>query len=128
MGMRRFLVGSLLVSAIVLGTAATGSAAPTKGETLDFTCGDASVTVQLPPGAGIVAWATDGAMYHVKSFEMRIYRGEFTTEPDAVPLVEVGQSYGNRNGQGEATACTWRGYNPDHNATAFQYLTVTSRD
>ena len=66
-------------------------------------------------------------MYHLKSAELRIYRGEFAIEPDTDPLLEFSQSFGNRNGQGEAMERSSRGYNPDHNATAFEYVTVTSR-
>ena len=126
-GMRRLIVGGFVTSAIVLGTAVTGGAIPTKGETLVLTCGDASVTVETSPGGGVASWDTDGAMYHLKTFELRIYRGEFATEPDTEPLLEFSQSYGNRNGQGEATECTFRDYNPDHNATAFEYVSVTSK-
>ena len=116
-----------VMTAMVLGTAAPGGAVPTKGETSVLTCGDASVTIQTTPGGGVVAWGTDGAMYHLKTFEMRIYRAKFTTEPtDQDPLFEISQSYGNRNGQGAAMACTTRGYNPDHDATAFEYITVTT--
>ena len=78
------------------------------------------------PGGGVVSWGTNGAMYHLTSFELRVYRGEFTTEPNADPLVEVSQSYGNRNGQGPETECSFRAYNPYHNATAFEYVTVTT--
>ena len=65
-------------------------------------------------------------MYHLKTFEVRIYRGDFATEPDLDPIVESSQSLGNRHGQGEATECSFRGYNPDHNATAFVDISVTS--
>ena len=100
----------------------------TKGRTLVLTCGDASVTVVISPGAGIKSWGTDGTTYQLKTYELRIYRGEFTTEPDDIdPLFVFSQSFGNRNGQGEAMACSDRAYNPDHNATAFEYVTVTSK-
>jgi hypothetical protein len=125
--MRRFLVSGFLASAIVLGTAGMSGAAPTKGETLVLTCGDASVTVEISPGGGIKSWGSDGTTYQLKTYELRIYRGEFETEPDIDPLFEFSQSFGNRNGQGEATACSDRAYNPDHDATAFEYVTVTSR-
>jgi hypothetical protein len=66
-------------------------------------------------------------MYHLISDEVRICRGDLATEPIGIdPLREVSHSYGNRTGQGEAMACSFRAYNPDHNATAFEYITVTS--
>jgi hypothetical protein len=70
-------------------------------------------------------WGQDGAMYHQKSFEVRIYRGEFATEPDLDPIVHFSKSLGNRNGQGEATECSFHDYNPAHNATAFFDISVT---
>ena len=99
----------------------------TKGRTLDLTCGDASVTVVISPGAGIKSWGTDGTTYQLKTYEVRIYKGEFTTEPDIDPIFEYSHNYGNRNGQGEAMACSDRFYVPDHNATGFEYVTVTSK-
>jgi hypothetical protein len=126
--MRRFIAGGLLSSALVLGTTATSGAVPTGGETFTATCGDATVTVQNSPGFGNKAWGSDGTTYHLKSVELRIYRGEFTEEPEAEPLVEFSQSFGNRTGQGEAMECLVVSYNPDHDATAFEYVTVTTRD
>ena len=125
--MRRFILSGFLASAIVLGTAGTSGAAPTKGETLVLRCGDASVTVEVSPGLGIKSWGSDGTTYQLKTYELRIYRGEWTTEPDIDPLFEFSQSYGNRVGQGAAMACSDRAYIPDHNATAFEYVTVTSK-
>jgi hypothetical protein len=124
---RRFLIAGF-VAALVLGTAGTSSAFPKKGEVFTVTCGDASVTTHWTPvGMGAdVAWGEDGAIYHLKSFDIRIYRGEFTTEPDTTPLVESSATFGNRKGQGQAMACSFRGYNPDHNATGFIYITVTT--
>ena len=117
-------VGGCAVAA-VLGTGATGWAAPTKGDVWILACGDASVTVQLTPGGGDPVWGDDGALYHLKTFDVRIYRGEFATEPDIDPIVVSSKSTGNRNGQGEAMACSFRDYNPDHNATAFIDISVT---
>ena len=125
--MRRFIVGGFATLAFVLGTAITSGAVPTKGQPLVLRCGDASVNLETSPGGGITMWGTDGTMYHLKSIEVRIHRGELATEPDTAPLREFSQSFGNRNGQGEATECSLHEYNPDHNATAFEYLTVTSR-
>ena len=128
--MRRLqaVVVAVVFSVIAFSTAAPSGAAPTKGQTLVLTCGDASVTVVVSPGLGIKSWGTDGTTYQLKTYELRIYRGEFTTEPDDIdPLFEFSQSYGNRTGQGEAMACSDRAYNPDHNATLFEHLTVTSR-
>ena len=124
--MRRFILSGFLASAIVLGTAGTSGAAPTKGTTLVLECGDASVTVVISPGLGIKSWGTDGTTYQLKTYEVRIYKGEFTTEPDIDPIFEFSHNYGNRNGQGEAMACSDRFYVPDHNATGFEYVTVTS--
>ena len=124
--MRR-LIGGVFLAALVLGTAAMSWAAPTKGDVWTLTCGDASVIVQLTHGEGNRVWGEDGTRYLIKSYEVRIYRGEFATEPDIDPIVEVSQSFGNRNGQGEATACSFHDYNPDHNATGFFDITVTSR-
>ena len=65
-------------------------------------------------------------MYHLKSFEVRIYRGALTTEPDTDPIVQFSKSLGNRIGQGEATECSYLEYNPAHDATAFTDISVTS--
>ena len=94
---RRILIAGF-VAALVLGTASTSSAFPKKGEVFTITCGDASVTTHWTPvGMGAdVAWGQDGAIYHLKSFDIRIYRGEFTTEPEAIASLEI---YGDREGQ-----------------------------
>jgi hypothetical protein len=126
--MRRFILSGFLASAIVLGTAGTSGAAPTRGRTEVLTCGDASVTVVVSPGAGIKSWGTDGTTYQLKTYEIRIYTGEFTTEPDDIdPIFEFSQSFGNRNGQGEAMACSDHFYNPDRNTTGFGHVTVTRK-
>jgi hypothetical protein len=126
--MRRFIVGGVITLAIVLGTAVPSGAVPTNGVTFVFTCGDASITIGTTPGGGAVSWGTDGAMYLLKSDEFRAYRGEFATEPtELAPFEEFSKSYGNRTGQGEAMACARRGYNPDHNATGFEHITVTRK-
>ena len=80
-----------------------------------------------PAGRVDPAWGEDGAMYYLKSFAIRIYRGQFTTEPNTDPIVVSSQTFGNRNGQGEAMGCSYHNYNPDHNATAFIDISVTTR-
>ena len=112
----------------MLGSAATGWAMPTNGPVQEFTCGDATIVVQETPGGGNRIWGEDGTRYLVASFDLRIYRGDFATEPDDVtPILERSQTFGNRTGQGEVMACSLRDRNPDHNATAFIDVTVTTK-
>lgn len=125
--MRRFILSGFLAAAIVLGTAGTSGAAPTKGATRVLKCGDASVTVEISPGVGIKSWGSDGTTYQLKTYDLRIYRGEWTTEPDIDPSFEFSQNYGNRVGQDAAMACSDRTYNPGLNVTAFEYVTVTRK-
>jgi hypothetical protein len=122
------VLAGALAGVAVMGSAATGWAMPTTGPVRELDCGDASLVVQELPGAGNRIWGEDGTRYLVKSFELRIYRGDFATEPDDVtPILERGQTYGNRVGQGEGITCSFRERNPDHNATAFIDITVTAK-
>jgi hypothetical protein len=125
--MRRFLIGGLITAGVMLATAVPSEAVPTKNPPTVFTCGDAYVTVVTSPGGGVAAWGTDGAMYHLKSEDLRFYSGEFATEPtDVDPIFVSSQTFGNRVGQGAAASCSLRHYNPDHNLTAFDYITATA--
>jgi hypothetical protein len=125
--MRRFIVGGLVMAAVMLGTAGPGEAIPTKGDTVTLTCGDASVTIVTSPGGGDAAWGTDGAVYHLKSEDLRFYSGEFATEPTNVdPVFAFRRTYGNRVGQGAAATCSFRHYNAEHNLTAFDDITATA--
>ena len=125
--MRRLIAMGLMGSALVLATPGVSEAVPEKGETFTATCGGATVTVQNSPGYGNKTWVSDGTTQHVKLVEVRIYRGEFTAEPDIEPLLEFSDSFGTRTGQDETLECVTVTYNADHNATAFEYVTVTTR-
>jgi hypothetical protein len=125
--MRRFLVGGLFMAGVLFATAVPSEAVPTKNEPVVFTCGDATVTIVTSPGGGVAAWGTDGAMYHLKSENLRFYSGEFVTEPtDVDPVFVSSQTFGNRVGQGAAAACSLRHYNAEHNLTAFDDITATA--
>ena len=115
------------MAGVILASAVPSEAIPTKGGTVTFTCGDASVTIVTSPGGGDAAWGTDGAVYHLKSEDLRFYSGEFATEPtDIDPVFAFSRTYGNRVGQGAAVACSFRHYNADHNLTAFDDITATA--
>ena len=122
------VLGGLVAGALVLGSATSSWAMPTNGPVHQFTCGDAAIVVQGTAGDGLRIWGEDGTRYLIASFDMQIYRGDFATEPDNVtPIFERSQTFGNRTGHGEVMACSFRDRNPDHNATAFIDVTVTTK-
>jgi hypothetical protein len=92
-------LGLLMATGLILPGASAGAAPTSSGTVVDFHCGDADVHVLLSPGGGNKSWSvtdarvTDGASYHVKTFEIRI--GSFVWS----------HAYGERIGQGDPVLC-----------------------
>ena len=113
--MLRGLGLSILVTTLVGLSAGSSNAAPTSGHnTFEpmYVCGGDALVFITPSTGANTGWEVDvvgrtGATpFHAKWFSLRVYFGEYETEPTTPPDIAVVKSYGARVGQGEALRCT----------------------